>query len=925
MAEGGEWGHDGIPLQESGDASRGGRWRGALASCPQASWRRVALAGGGAAVLALAVHARALVTPLVPADTPGLELSPVPALTLGGAGAPLAWLAHAVVAALVTVIVLRLTGKLFAAVAAGLVFAAHPLTVEAVSWSEARAVPVGFALSLAGSALWFFVAEDARERSARTLARVGAFALLAGGAVLHPMSATAPLCLAAAVSVMGRSRSDDADDARRPLAWPIVLAGLVLFVGGTALHAGPDSSVNAAPAVALPAVLLDAVKSLVQVFPLMPDYSVLYVGAGAWTLVYGLVGLALVFPVLERIVRKRVPAARGALTWIAVALVLGILVAGLGERHDWALYLGVVGFAWLLGSVLALSRRALGGAGSAAVLVAATVALAAFTFLHQGPAWRSPEDILMLMKRVPARGQLDFAERLLHMGGAKEKRAAELDRRAKELAREKRDGLAREFREESSRLRGGATWLYRQSSSAIYEAEAAFAPEDARLLSTKGLVALRKKEFRRARELLEKAVENMPPGPERAKVLVRLGGTWEGIGDRAKAIERYEQAAGEAPEDPTPLVLLGMARRLSGEFTKALAAFNRATELRPDDAELQHRLGLIFMEMFMLAEAEAALLRAIKADPSSESCRDDLDTVRRLRKGQKDPEKAREAFAEGEFFETRATEAITGGDEKEAYRLLISAAYAYKRAIAFAQHNHRAHYRRGVCLAIYGSSLKKYEARRDLLGEAVEHFETALLYSKNNEDYLFELGKAWQALGRTKEAEKVFRDLLRVNPSSARAHHRLARLYAYQANDPLRARDELEKAKRLGLEPEPEFLENLEDIEYGPYTEQERAAERAAQSASSEAEISLGIEGPVAAAAAYARAYDALDGFARPLLVRKRARAAAWAAACSEQAKDLAKALEWYGKAAALHSGPYGVDVARVKRLIKAPEATPGE
>ncbi|MHC4252836.1 MAG: tetratricopeptide repeat protein, partial [Planctomycetota bacterium] len=517
-------------------------------------------------------------------------------------------------------------------------------------------------------------------------------------------------------------------------------------------------------------------------------------------------------------------------------------------------------------------------------------------------AWRSPEGVLMLMKRAPARAQLDFTERLIRMAGAKEKRAGDLDRRAKELARDKRDGLARELRGESSRLRNGAERLYRQSSSALMEAETVLAPDDTRLLSTRGLVALRQQEFRRARDLLEKAVDGMPPGPERAEVLVRLGGAWEGIGDRSEAVKRYERAAEEAPDDPAPLVFLGMARRMSGQFAKALAALRRATELRPDDAELQHRLGLIFMDMLMLKEAEVALLRAREAAPSNERYRDDLDTVRRLLKGQKDPGKAREAFAEGEMLEARATEALTEGDEDQAIRMLISAADAYRRAIAYAQHNHAAHYRRGVCLAMYGAVARKYDAKRDLLGEAIGHFETALLYAPGNEDYLFAFALARQDLGKTKDAETSYRELLTLNPNSARAHYQLAKLYAYHSNDPARARDELEKALRLGHEPEPEFVENLEDIEYGPHTQEENAAEAAAQSASSEAEISLGIEGPAAAAAAYARAHDALAGVSRPLIVRKRAGAAALAARCWEQAKDPAKALEWYKKAAAAYA-----------------------
>jgi len=895
------------------------------------SWKRVALAAGGAAALAFVVHSQALVTGPIPPETPGLELSPVPAVDLGAAGVPLAWLAHAAVAGLVTIIALRLTGRLFAGLASGLVFAAHPLTVEAVAWSEARAVPVAFALSLGASALWFFVAEAAKGPRSRTLARVGAFVLLAAGAVLHPISAAAPVCLAAALAVMRHAaKTDDInhDDTRAPLAWPIVAWGLVMLAAGTALHGGGSSAADPVPGLAMPAALFDSVASFLVIWRLMPDYAVLYAGAGAWSLVYGLVGLvglaavfiglAAVFSVLERALGKRVPAAHGALTWAAIALILGILVAGRCERHDWALYLMCIGLAGFLGSVLVLVERVLGLAGSAVGVAIVTVALGAPTLLHQGPAWRSPEDVLMLMKRVPVHAQLDFAERLVRMGGEKEKRAAELDRRAKELERDGRDGIARETREESSRLRESATWLFRRCSSALREAESTLAPDDVRLLSTRGLVALRMDDYPGARDFLKQAVDGMPPGPERAEVLVRLGAAWEGIGDRSKAVECYRQATEDAPDDPQPLVFMGMALSMRGKFAEALAALRRATDLRPDDARLQHRLGLIFMDMLKFEEAEAALLRARQADPSNERYRDDLDTVRRLLKVRRDPVKAKAAFAEGQSFEARAWELVTQGNREEAYRLLISAADAYRRAIAYAQHNHAAHYRRGVCLATYGLSQKKYEARRCHITEAIGHFETALLYDKDNEDYLFELGKAQQALGRTKEAKETFRKLLRVNSSSARAHYGLAKLYAYHSNDPSRARDEIEKAKRLGFEPKDEFIENLEDIEFGPHTEKETEAEDAAESAESEADVLLKINRPAEAAAVYAKVYDALAGLKRPLLVRKRAWAASRAARCWEQAGDLANAREWYEKAATLHPGPYDEEVSRIRKRLAA-------
>ncbi len=106
--------------------------------------RKLAFAGCASltVALALALHAPALTTPQIPHDTPGLELVPAQALPLGESGAVLAWLAHGFASALVVLLVSRLSGKVLAGLAAGLLFAAHPVNVQAVAWSEARAIPV---------------------------------------------------------------------------------------------------------------------------------------------------------------------------------------------------------------------------------------------------------------------------------------------------------------------------------------------------------------------------------------------------------------------------------------------------------------------------------------------------------------------------------------------------------------------------------------------------------------------------------------------------------------------------------------------------------------------------------------------------------------------------------------------------------------
>ena len=881
------------------------------ASSTAASWKRIALASLAAAALALALHSPALDNPAIAPGPLGL---PVPAgirFSLA-TGAVLAWLAHGLVSGLVVLLVMRLSDKLFAGLAAGLIFAAHPVNVEALAWNEARSVPVAMLISLAASALWFEIPGITKSLLKGIPLRLLALGLVVLAGRLHPAAAAAPLCAWAAMEIRGRGERNSYRSFARH--WPLLPVAVAAAIMGRGASPTPFGG-------ALWAAMTDALGSTIVPWRLMPDYGLLYAGwstQSPWGGVLYFLGVVAALGAAAWALNKRFPAARAALAWLLAALLFASFFGDF--RADRALYLAVIGVVWVAAEALTLLLRK---AAVAALVV--VVGLYGTKTLYQGAAWESEQGVLALLDGAPAGGQLDVARRYSRLGEERERAARELERKAKTLSEEKRTELAEDARGRASRLRDEAIGLFRRSRSALFRAETAYGPTDAELLATRGTVALHLGNHLRARELIEKAVEKMEPGPERARLLVLLGAISARIGYRDRAIKLYEQATEEDPQSASAFKGLGIACFMRGRATDALRALRRAGELRPKDADFLNRLGHVFMDLLMFKEAEKHFMKALEADPENRKYRDDLDRARRImRPLDPDPEKAREAlrkakeaFAKGERLEARAVNAGTPGE-------LLAAAEAYKRAIANAPNNHAAHFRRGVCLALYGARLAEFEKRRQHLTEAADHFRAAHTFAPENEDYLFALSQAYRDLGRTKDAEEHLATILKRNPRSGRAHYRLAELHAVQLGDAVRARAEVEEARKLGFAPESAFLDLLVDLEFGPVTQEERDAKRAWRAASSEAEILLQQKDLASAAGAYARAYDALEGFDRPRLIRIRQRAAFKAALSCEGSKAYDKAFEWITRARDLaprsRKDAYDADIERIKGLIAEPK-----
>jgi len=892
----------------TGNNASGGRKVGA-----DVARKYVAVASGAAFLLALAVNAVTLGSAELPASLPELELPLVRAVQLSPSyGAVLAWLAHACAGALVVLLVVRLSGSLYAGAGAGLVFAVHPVHIEAIAWSDARAVPVAGALALCACLLWFWdtrtgvsTQERARPGATRIAQMTLAVVMMAVAGYLMPTMAVMPACIWGAAAVRGRARGQGYRV--RGTHWPILLVAVFMVFYGAVR--GDLPRFDRSGELGGFAAWVDALGCMIVPWRLLPDYRPLYADAGIGSFAFGGILLTAIIVSARRL--KRFPAFAGGFVWAFFSLIMSVSLDHV-YRADWALYLASIGVVWTAGEALALLPLK----GWIAAVVVAVAALAGRGIAYQG-TFASPESVLEALESLPDEHHGAIARRYAMIGENRELKARVLQSEAARLDSESREDLADDYRRQAAALRLEAKRIASRARGAIARAEMALGRDAPVVLAARGEVEFRIGDYLKARAALEKAIAADMGKARTSRLLVLLGEIFARAGQVKEAEAKYHEAVEANERNAHAHYKLGTALLAQDKPDEAVDQFRRAAELKDDDAAFQNALGRVFERLLRFEDAATAYARACEIDPSNDGYRRDLETIRKIMQGRKnDPAAAKLAYQEGLALEA-------GGR-------LMEAAAAYQRAFAQVSGFHAAFYRAGLCKAAYGADLRKYEERRHYLSQAVEHFNAALALRPGYEPYLFALADAYRDLGQVMKSELVLMAILGRNPNSGKAHYRLARLYAYSLEDIPRARKQFKLAESLGVEPEPEFVENLDEIEAElnapPQTEEEKKAERAAREASSEGEVLVSTGEYVEAAASFKRAYDALEGATRRGAIAARARAAWNAGGAWERAKKLPEAKAWYLNAARLQpsNGRYVADARRLSALVDSPAGGAG-
>ena len=566
---------------------------------------------------------------------------------------------HAMVSVLVFVLLRRVlpSAPAWACAVAALVFAVHPVQVEAVAWiSEQRGLlAAGFA----------FGAVTVWSRTPRGRARVAiASCLFLIGLLAKPSVAG----LAAAPVLIALLRHEPI---RRALAvsaaWAILAAGVLVL---TRILQDAGSVRHAAPVWARPLVAFDcaawAFRSVVFPVGLSPDRARPpdEVVAGLWTqsVAWGLALVALTSVAAWRWRSKQDRRWLIGLAWAAIAMapVLGLVtfhhqeISTIADRY---LYPAMVGISLTLGASLSrIPRRAGLGLGLGMCLVLASVSFVQAGHWRDDTAlWRhtigvSPESPVAhnnLGFELASRGEHEQAAemyaRAIELDPDLERVHANLGVSLRAIGRT-RDAEAT-LRTHVERTPGDARALtilgtLAAERGAFDDARAWFErslkvdPRDAEAMNNLGLLAARGGEPLPAIGWYERALEIRPWFPE---AWTNYAISLRAIGDAGRAEAALLRATAQDPGLFQAWSQLGVLRLGAQDWSGAEAALVRASELGPLDATVWNNLGLTLVQQGRLADAERAFADAMRLDPALQAARDNLAGVRTLIRREREP------------------------------------------------------------------------------------------------------------------------------------------------------------------------------------------------------------------------------------------------------------------------------------------------
>ncbi len=150
-------------------------------------------------------------------------------------------------------------------------------------------------------------------------------------------------------------------------------------------------------------------------------------------------------------------------------------------------------------------------------------------------------------------------------------------------------------------------------AEAVYRRLLEINPEHTDLLHLLGMIAMRKKSFDSAIELLYKAVR-LSPGTDAYEFT--LAQALQDAGHPKEALEHYRSVLARNDAYPETYHNMGIIYRFEGDTAEARRLFQKAVEMRPDFASAYVNLALIERDEGDSDKAMALLDRAVEADPA---------------------------------------------------------------------------------------------------------------------------------------------------------------------------------------------------------------------------------------------------------------------------------------------------------------------
>jgi tetratricopeptide (TPR) repeat protein len=518
-------------------------------------------------------------------------------------------LLHAGASALVLVAARCLGATRFVALAAGLIFALHPIQTEAVDSIVGRSEILALLLALAAFVVFvrrphgfwpltsvaglFFLALCSKESAAFALPMFVMYGVFFERRNLVPIAA-------AFVSYIG-----------------LRIAALGSFgIGGREIGF-LDNPVAGAPLgarlTAAPMLLAEYAKRIVWPATLSADYS--YDQIPVTPDLRVLAGLAIV-------------AAAGALAWNKRGLVafaaLAVVVPLAGVLHvlfplgtlfaERLTYLPMFGAGLLAALALeALPRRSW--------ILGAVLALSAVRVVSRNPDWRDNETLFRrTVETSPrsARSHFLLGAELLAL------------ERYREAATSFEAGLAIAPQHVGARMSLGEALLEADDpSGALAAFDRAYATTPSEEIRARAVTAAlaagrssaRERDWASARDSFERARQLDPRNVDATN---SLGLIAERRGDADAALRLYRESLETDPEFTPAILNLASLQMSVGELLEAESLFRKAVSLAPESYEAYNGLGIALARRGLEDEAEAAFRSALELDPSLEAARDNL-------------------------------------------------------------------------------------------------------------------------------------------------------------------------------------------------------------------------------------------------------------------------------------------------------------
>lgn len=570
---------------------------------------------------------------------------------------------HALNAALVFLVLRRLTGAFWTSAFAAALFAWHPLRIESVVWiTERKDVMSGFFLLLT---VWSYAAYADRRAAGQPAASryFLTFALFAAGLMCKPVLVVVPALLLVL----------DWWPLNRKQAWPRLVIEKLPFFAAAAVVSMVTIRMQQQVGAFLLDVPLDARlgNALVSVARylgkfLWPfDLANCYPHPGRWSV--AAVGAALLLFVLLSTLawgrRGRQPWLLAGWLWFLLLLapVSGVLQVGFQAMADRYTYLPVLGLQlallWTLRDLPWLARRPGLVAALAALVLAAT---AIRTWRHQA-VWRDSETLFRHATAVTSDNAFAHAflgHTLIQQGrieeaGAESERALAIDPRH-QTALFTLAGV----REKQGRL---------PEAIDCYRRILAQRPTDSQSEFLLGALLLRTGRTIEGRELLQDAMTRTPAyiessrriaraisaqgRPEEALpyleaclavrsddsevqhefalALVASGRAAEQLGRTAEATARFERATRLAPDDGGVRIAWAEVLARRRQFTEALIQYEHAVRLQPGNASAQAGLGYMLWFTGRRDQAVARWEEALRLQPDFPGLRERLEASRK--------------------------------------------------------------------------------------------------------------------------------------------------------------------------------------------------------------------------------------------------------------------------------------------------------